>query len=327
MNSVFSYILDNISFQFFAWVIGLISGVIGIYEFYLSRTNIIFNEIESKGVCIDCGKVISVNSSYCIHCGSLNPFNQEKILNLVKNIIENKLCSANAYLHSSAAEYIKNSKWSFIIGVLLMILASQIIKNFDYLIIRIIVGIIGLFGIIATLSPLFASYNFSKETKYYIGIYQFTPFKLRELKSTRLLLNSISDKEKVNLIIAEYKEKINKINNLTKSDFSITHVLILILFCFSIYQIIIDFPSKIDMSNYYAKYSISQLIGKSSIFEKCGAWCNPSLYMDHPKIIFFPVILVYIFFLLIDYISFYLIYLRFINFNIMKVINLSTKKY
>lgn len=147
LSDTLQQVFNNIYFQQFATVLGVISGLIAIIQIFKTKNHLLLNDnnnpsisYESRGLCADCESIISNKSQYCIKCGSTDPFNIDRLKWRV-NFYLDDIYEMAKYFPS----YIENVSEFLIIAtfVILFIFSINLISlTFDYEIIKIIIDVL-----------------------------------------------------------------------------------------------------------------------------------------------------------------------------------------
>jgi hypothetical protein len=244
MSEIFKFILKNTHFQFFAWFIGVLSGVIAIYEILKVKKenkpdeDIIIRE-TARGRCVDCDSIISANTKTCKKCGSENPFDSKELLKKTESLLYFDFDIASRYVKYNARiiEYIEAYVYSFIPFTLLVVLILIIAniwgnKYFNYFSLASMFFYL-LFLFIAPLETLkiyTLNFNFSKCSPEQL-------FKLDNELS--YIINSSKQKETLNEIFRQLKSKIDLIECLKNIKYD--NILLITIFHIILYIVFIYF--------------------------------------------------------------------------------------
>ena len=144
MTEMFKFILEDTYFQFFAWVVGVLSGIIALYEVFKEKkendkqVDIIIRE-TARGKCVDCDNIISVNTRVCNKCGSEKPFDGKELIKKAEALlyfnfdITSRLVKYNDLIKKDIKEYVYLFIPSFIFIILILAIAYYLKnKYFDY---------------------------------------------------------------------------------------------------------------------------------------------------------------------------------------------------
>lgn len=220
-EEILNFINNNSFSQSFAWLVTIVAGLIGIYQFYFKRTENIEElqdepleiNYKAKGLCADCNSYISSNSDSCSKCGSTNPFDYDSLKELITKDLDFNFHLAKRHInnHKDLLINVKYYNYLFIPAILSTLLIAYIGTIWDNFIIEFFTAISGLcvlfyfvglpYTIINDLSSKFNLGKCSEEKLVTLG---------EKIHCITNSLNSKKDLKNLSVYLNEYIELIDK---------------------------------------------------------------------------------------------------------------------